>query len=104
MGTWTPQSKGAIVSKYHNAGQTCVCANRLYVQSGDAVASKLAERIRQMKVGDGFVEGVTTGPLIDDKALQKVQEHVAMLLGKVTRSKSLVDRPAKAASSSTPRS
>ncbi|NRP75238.1 Glutarate-semialdehyde dehydrogenase DavD [Ensifer psoraleae] len=70
--------EGAMVSKYRNAGQTCVCANRLYVQAGiyDAFASRLAERVRQMKVGDGFVEGVTTGPLIDEKALQKVQEHV----------------------------
>ncbi|MFQ6163453.1 NAD-dependent succinate-semialdehyde dehydrogenase [Sinorhizobium meliloti] len=76
--------EGAMVSKYRNAGQTCVCANRLYVQSGvyDAFASKLAERVRQMKVGDGFAEGVTTGPLIDDKALQKVQEHVADAVSK----------------------
>ncbi|RWN85898.1 MAG: NAD-dependent succinate-semialdehyde dehydrogenase [Mesorhizobium sp.] len=79
--------EGAMVSKYRNAGQTCVCANRLYVQSGiyDAFASKLAKRVRQMKVGDGFAEGVTTGPLIDETALKKVQEHVADAVGKGAR-------------------
>ncbi|RWA97306.1 NAD-dependent succinate-semialdehyde dehydrogenase [Mesorhizobium sp.] len=76
--------EGAIVSKYRNAGQTCVCANRLYVQAGvyDAFASKLIERVRQMKVGDGFDEGVTIGPLIDENALRKVNEHVADAVAK----------------------
>jgi succinate-semialdehyde dehydrogenase len=76
--------EGAMVSKYRNAGQTCVCANRLYVQSGvyGAFAKKLAERVSKMKVGDGFAEGVTTGPLIDANALQKVQEHVSDALSK----------------------
>ena len=71
--------EGAMISKYRNAGQTCVCANRLYIQSGvyDAFAAKLAEKVKQMKVGDGFGEGVTTGPLIDANALKKVKEHVS---------------------------
>ena len=76
--------EGAMVSKYRNAGQTCVCANRLYVQAGvyDAFAAKLAERVAKMKVGDGFAEGVTTGPLIDENALKKVKEHVADAVAK----------------------
>ena len=70
--------EGAMVSKYRNAGQTCVCANRIYVQSGvyDAFAEKLAARVSAMKVGDGLEAGVTTGPMIDSNALAKVQEHV----------------------------
>jgi succinate-semialdehyde dehydrogenase/glutarate-semialdehyde dehydrogenase len=76
--------EGAMISKYRNAGQTCVCANRLYIQSGvyDAFAAKLAERVSQMKVGDGFAEGVTTGPLIDTNALKKVEEHVSDAVSK----------------------
>ena len=76
--------EGAMISKYRNAGQTCVCANRLYIQSGiyDAFAAKLAERVGQMKVGDGFAEGVTTGPLIDGNALKKVEEHVSDAVAK----------------------
>ncbi|SSC64787.1 NAD-dependent succinate-semialdehyde dehydrogenase [Ciceribacter selenitireducens] len=76
--------EGAMISKYRNAGQTCVCANRLYIQAGvyDAFAAKLAERVGQMKVGDGFAEGVTTGPLIDTNALKKVEEHVADAVSK----------------------
>ncbi|WP_192356833.1 NAD-dependent succinate-semialdehyde dehydrogenase [Mesorhizobium mediterraneum] len=75
---------GAMISKYRNAGQTCVCANRLYIQEGvyDAFAAKLTKRVRQMKVGDGFAEGVTTGPLIDRNALKKVQEHVTDAVAK----------------------
>ncbi|WP_280150959.1 NAD-dependent succinate-semialdehyde dehydrogenase [Piscinibacter sp. XHJ-5] len=71
--------EGAMVSKYRNAGQTCVCANRLYVQDGvyDAFVRKLAERTRSIKVGNGFESGVTQGPLIDDQALAKVEQHVA---------------------------
>ncbi|MCO6180518.1 NAD-dependent succinate-semialdehyde dehydrogenase [Ciceribacter sp. RN22] len=76
--------EGAMISKYRNAGQTCVCANRLYVQAGvyDAFAAKLAERVSKMKVGDGFAEGVTTGPLIDENALKKVREHVSDAVSK----------------------
>ncbi|CCM79993.1 succinate-semialdehyde dehydrogenase I,NADP-dependent [Rhizobium mesoamericanum STM3625] len=70
--------EGAMVSKYRNNGQTCVCANRLYVQSGiyDAFARKLADRVSSIKVGDGFEAGVAAGPLIDSKALAKVEEHI----------------------------
>ena len=70
--------EGAIASKYRNTGQTCVCANRILVQAGvyDAFAEKLAERVGAMKVGDGFEEGVSIGPLIDDNAIAKVEEHV----------------------------
>ena len=75
---------GAMASKYRNAGQTCVCANRLLVQDGvyDAFAGKLAEAVRKLKVGDGFGEGVTTGPLINEAAVAKVKEHVADALAK----------------------
>jgi len=71
--------EGAMVSKYRNAGQTCVCANRLYVQDGvyDAFVEKLAEKSKSIKVGNGFDAGVTQGPLIDDNALAKVEQHVA---------------------------
>ena len=69
---------GAIASKYRNAGQTCVCANRLFVQSGiyDRFAEKLAETVKAMKVGDGLEKDTKIGPLIDDKAVAKVEEHV----------------------------
>jgi succinate-semialdehyde dehydrogenase/glutarate-semialdehyde dehydrogenase len=71
--------EGALVSKYRNAGQTCVCANRLYVQDGvyDAFVAKLAEKTKAMKVGNGFEPGVLIGPLIDDQGLVKVERHVA---------------------------
>ena len=71
--------EGAMSSKYRNAGQTCVCANRLYVQAGvyDAFVAKLAERVQGLKVGNGFEPGVTQGPLIEPAALDKVQEHIA---------------------------
>jgi len=71
--------EGAIVSKYRNAGQTCVCANRLYVQAGvhDAFVDKLAARVAQLRVGNGFEAGVAIGPLIDAHALAKVERHVA---------------------------
>ena len=70
--------KGAMASKYRNTGQTCVCANRILVQDGvfDAFAAKLVEAVRALKVGDGFAEGVTQGPLISRNALAKVQRHV----------------------------
>jgi succinate-semialdehyde dehydrogenase / glutarate-semialdehyde dehydrogenase len=69
---------GAIASKYRNAGQTCVCANRLLVQDRvyDDFAAKLASAVKQLKVGDGAEAGVTTGPLINRAAVAKVQEHV----------------------------
>ncbi len=69
---------GAMASKYRNAGQTCVCANRLLVQDSvyDAFAAKLVEKVRQLKVGNGMEPGVTIGPLIDDKAIAKVEEHI----------------------------
>jgi succinate-semialdehyde dehydrogenase/glutarate-semialdehyde dehydrogenase len=70
---------GALASKYRNAGQTCVCANRIYVQDEvyDAFAAKLTEKVRAMKVGRGTEQGVTIGPLIDEQGLAKVEEHVA---------------------------
>lgn len=72
-------AEGALASKYRNAGQTCVCANRLYVQDGvyDAFVQKLTEKARAIKVGNGFEPGVTQGPLIDDAAVAKVERHVA---------------------------
>ena len=76
--------EGAMVSKYRNAGQTCVCANRLYVQSGvyEAFVEKLAAKASAIQVGSGFEAGVVQGPLIDDAALAKVQSHVADALAK----------------------
>ena len=70
--------EGAIASKFRNAGQTCICANRIYVQKGvyDAFAQKLAEKVGNMKVGNGFDEGVAIGPLIDAAAIEKVEEHI----------------------------
>jgi succinate-semialdehyde dehydrogenase/glutarate-semialdehyde dehydrogenase len=72
-------ASGAIVSKYRNNGQTCVCANRIYVQDKvyDAFAEKLAEKVRALKVGKGTEPGAVLGPLIDDAAVAKVEEHVA---------------------------
>lgn len=71
--------QGALASKYRNAGQTCVCANRLLVQDGiyDAFAAKLKTAVEALKVGSGFEDGVTIGPLIDDNAVRKAEEHVA---------------------------
>ncbi|WP_249694528.1 NAD-dependent succinate-semialdehyde dehydrogenase [Stappia sp. WLB 29] len=79
--------EGALIAKYRNGGQTCVCANRIYVQSGiyDAFAAKLAEKVRGMKIGNGFEEGVTVGPLISEAALKKVEEHVSDALAKGAR-------------------
>jgi len=70
---------GAIMCKFRNNGQTCVCANRIYVQAGvyDAFAEKLAAKVREMKIGDGFDEGVAFGPLINAKAGEKVRAHIA---------------------------
>lgn len=79
--------EGAMVSKYRNAGQTCVCANRLYAQAGiyDAFVEKLAAKAAALKVGNGFEAGVTTGPLIDAQAIEKVEAHVADALAKGAR-------------------
>lgn len=76
--------EGAMISKYRNNGQTCVCANRIYVQSGvyDAFAEKLVAAVDKMKVGDGFNEGVTAGPLISEKAVQKVEQHIQDAISK----------------------
>jgi succinate-semialdehyde dehydrogenase/glutarate-semialdehyde dehydrogenase len=76
--------KGAMASKYRNAGQTCVCANRLLVQDDvyDRFAVKLAEAVKALKVGNGFEAGVTTGPLINRAAVAKVQEHIGDAVGK----------------------
>lgn len=70
--------EGAMISKYRNNGQTCVCANRFYIQSGvyDAFAEKLARAVRSIKVGDGFEAGVTAGPLINAQAMAKVEDHI----------------------------
>jgi succinate-semialdehyde dehydrogenase/glutarate-semialdehyde dehydrogenase len=75
---------GAIASKYRNAGQTCVCANRILVQDKvyDAFAAKLAERVAKLRIGNGLEPGVTTGPLIDEAAVKKVEEHVADAVAK----------------------
>ncbi|HEX4942823.1 MAG TPA: NAD-dependent succinate-semialdehyde dehydrogenase [Usitatibacteraceae bacterium] len=75
---------GAMASKYRNAGQTCVCANRIYVQDGvyDAFAAKLGERMKSLKVGRGTETGVNLGPLIDAQGLAKVEEHVADAVAK----------------------
>jgi succinate-semialdehyde dehydrogenase/glutarate-semialdehyde dehydrogenase len=69
---------GLIASKFRNAGQTCVCANRAYVQRGiyDAVVEQLAEKVARMSVGNGLRDGVTVGPLIDERAVEKSEEHV----------------------------
>jgi succinate-semialdehyde dehydrogenase/glutarate-semialdehyde dehydrogenase len=76
--------EGALASKYRNTGQTCVCANRLLVQAGiyDVFAAKLAEKVKQMKVGAGTEDGVVQGPLIDAQALAKVEAHIADALAK----------------------
>jgi succinate-semialdehyde dehydrogenase/glutarate-semialdehyde dehydrogenase len=76
--------EGAMASKYRNAGQTCVCANRLYVQDGiyDAFVEKFAAKVKALKVGNGFEDGVMQGPLIEDAAVDKVQRHVADAVAK----------------------
>jgi succinate-semialdehyde dehydrogenase/glutarate-semialdehyde dehydrogenase len=70
---------GAMISKYRNTGQTCVCANRLYVQRGvlAAFTAKLVAKVKALKVGNGLEAGVTQGPLIDAKAVAKIEEHIA---------------------------
>ena len=70
--------EGAIASKYRNAGQTCVCANRIFVQAGihDAFAKALSDKVAAMKVGDGFEEGVAQGPIIDQQGFDKINRHI----------------------------
>ncbi|MDT7834784.1 NAD-dependent succinate-semialdehyde dehydrogenase [Aquabacterium sp. OR-4] len=79
--------EGAMISKYRNAGQTCVCANRLYVQDKvyDAFVEKLAAKAAAIQVGNGFEAGVSQGPLIDDQAVAKVESHVADAVAKGAR-------------------
>ncbi len=79
--------EGAMVSKYRNAGQTCVCANRLYVQDGvyDSFVAKLAAKAGAIKVGNGFEAGVSQGPMIDAQAIAKVESHVSDALAKGAR-------------------
>ena len=76
--------EGAIASKYRNAGQTCVCANRIFVQAGiyDGFARALSEKVAAMKVGDGFEDGVSQGPIIDQQGFDKIERHVADALSK----------------------
>lgn len=76
--------EGALISKYRNAGQTCVCANRIYVQDGvyDAFAEKFSAAVATLKVGNGLEAGVSQGPLIDHNAVAKVEEHIADALAK----------------------
>lgn len=90
--------EGALASKYRNGGQTCVCANRLYVQDGvyDTFVQKLAAKVQAIKVGNGFEAGVTQGPMIDDNAIAKIERHVADAVSKgakvLTGGKRLHDR------------
>lgn len=79
--------EGALIAKYRNNGQTCACANRIYVQDSvyDAFAAKLAAAVGKLKTGNGFDEGVILGPLIDKAALAKVEEHIADAVGKGAR-------------------
>jgi succinate-semialdehyde dehydrogenase/glutarate-semialdehyde dehydrogenase len=76
--------EGAMASKYRNAGQTCVCANRIYVQDAvyDEFVQKFSAKVKTLKVGNGFDEGVVQGPLIEDAAIEKVQRHVQDAIAK----------------------
>lgn len=71
--------EGAMIAKYRNNGQTCVCANRIYVQAGvyDEFAAKLKAKVASLSIGDGFADGITTGPLINEAAVAKVEDHIA---------------------------
>ena len=79
--------EGAIVSKYRNAGQTCVCANRLIIQSGvyDAFAEKLVAAVKELKVGNGLEPDVLQGPLIDESAVEKIEDHIQDAVSKGAR-------------------
>jgi len=76
--------EGVIASKFRNAGQTCVCANRIYVQDAvhDDFVARLRRRVEKMKIGDGFAEGVEFGPLIDMAAVEKTEEHITDAVSK----------------------
>jgi succinate-semialdehyde dehydrogenase/glutarate-semialdehyde dehydrogenase len=76
-----------LVSKYRNNGQTCVCANRLYIQDAvyDAFVDKLTAAVAKLNIGNGLENGITTGPLIDAKAMAKVQEHIEDAVSKGAR-------------------
>ncbi len=75
---------GLLASKFRNSGQTCVCTNRVYVQAGvyDAFSRLLAEKVSALKLGNGLEEGVSQGPLIEEKAVQKVEQHIADAVAK----------------------
>ncbi|PAU89441.1 succinate-semialdehyde dehydrogenase (NADP(+)) [Pseudomonas sp. WN033] len=79
--------EGALIAKFRNAGQTCVCVNRFLVQSGvyDTFAQRLAERVAAFTIGDGFGDGVSIGPLINERAVSKVEDHVQDALSKGAR-------------------
>lgn len=79
--------QGAMLAKFRNAGQTCVCANRIYVQDGiyDLFAQRLAAQASQLILGNGLADGVTQGPMIDESAVRKVEEHIADALEKGAR-------------------
>ena len=79
--------EGTIASKYRNTGQTCVCANRIFVQDSvyDTFAAKLAEAVKKLKPAPGLEAGATQGPLIDDRAVKKVEEHIGDALSKGAR-------------------
>ena len=100
--------EGALASKYRNAGQTCVCANRIYVQDGvyDQFVQKFAAKVRAVKVGNGFEDGVSQGPLIEDAAVEKVQRHVAdaVAKGRMKVSPSTMRRLARTVGRGRPRS
>ena len=76
--------QGAMMSKYRNNGQTCVCANRIYVQAGiyDAFAQKLKEAVEKLNVGDGLAEGSDLGPLINEEAVTKIEDHISDIVAK----------------------
>jgi succinate-semialdehyde dehydrogenase/glutarate-semialdehyde dehydrogenase len=79
--------EGTIISKFRNTGQTCVCANRVYVQDGvyDAYAEKLLVAVKQLKVGNGLEPGVLQGPLIDEAAVERAEDHISDAVSKGAR-------------------
>src|SRR4029079_16589344 len=79
--------EGAMASKYRNTGQTCVCANRIFVQDGvyETFARKFADKVSALNVGNVLEDGRRQGPLTDMKAVEKVQEHIAAAVGKGAR-------------------
>ena len=105
MPTSTKPWKARCASKFRNAGQTGVCANRLYVQDGvyDRFAEKLQQAVSKLHIGDGLDNGVTIGPLIDEKAVAKVEEHIADAPEKGARVVCGGKAPANAAATSSSR-